>query len=472
MTLDALTGSLSGTPTDEERLCYFIVEVQDAASQTAQETFGVRVGDPAQPGPMLRRARHYAEVYLARHNMDGLTVTADHPDDPDGDYWFSDLGDATFIHGNTSAGAAFRYAVEPSPETLEYAQLHARGLCMLSDVIGIPGLLGRSYAPKDAPYNPNEYTRLYPDDKNWEGAGIYKDYFWKGDVSIDQYSGALVGMSLLYDLVPDESVRGPMRKAIVDVAEYFWSHGLRIFDPSGEPTRYGDFRGDSLEGVPVPNGLSSAASLAWFKLAYHVTGDPKYREIYRILGEDRRYISHVQNFMWVYLGYKTTNYNVYMAFENMFTLTRLEDDPALHEVYSDAFAASLWDWGPGTGLRWRRAHEEANPTFSPWYLFATGRRDPEAIWNSIWQMDVFPDAPLRDHVVRNSEDRSIEKNPEQPTQALYPLPSNRRPPDMCIWHRSPYNLDGGEENGRERSGHDYMLPYWMGRYYGYIGPEW
>jgi hypothetical protein len=43
---------------------------------------------------------------------------------------------------------------------------------------------------------------------------------------------------------------------------------------------------------------------------------------------------------------------------------------------------------------------------------------------------------------------------------------------MCIWHRSPYTLDGGDDNGRERSGHDYTLPYWMGRYYGYIGEEW
>jgi hypothetical protein len=471
MVLDEATGRLSGIPVGPEHLSYFVVEVQDSAGTIAQETFGVRVGEPGTPGPMLTRARRYAEVYLARHNMDGLTVTADRPDDPDGDYWFSDLGDATFIHGNASAGAAYRYAVEPSAETLAYAQLHARGLSMLSDVIGIPGLLGRSYAPKDARYNPNEYTRLYPEEHNWEGVGLYKDYFWKGDVSIDQYSGALVGMSLLYDLVPDESVRGPMRRAIVNVADYLWDHDLVVYDPSGEPTQFGDFRGDSLEGIPVPNGVSSAASLAWFKLAYHVSGNEKYRTIYEILAFDRGYVFNVQHFVWVYLGYQTQHYNVYLAFENLFTLTRLEEDPGLHETYSDAFAAQLWESGPNPGLRWRRARVEANPTYGPWYLTATGRRDPEAIWNAIWQMDVFPDE-LRDRYVRNSDDPTIERNPERPQDALYPLPANRRVPDMCIWHRTPYSLDGGDDSGRERSGHDFMLPYWMGRYYGYIGPEW
>jgi hypothetical protein len=88
------------------------------------------------------------------------------------------------------------------------------------------------------------------------------------------------------------------------------------------------------------------------------------------------------------------------------------------------------------------------------------------------QLTVFVDPPLRDRAVQNSLNPEIEKNPEQPQDALYPLPANLRVPDMCIWHRSPYRLDGGDDNGRERSGHDFLLPYWMGRYYGTISPDW
>jgi hypothetical protein len=473
LTLDPATGVLSGAVPDEERLYYFVIEVRDSAPEpaAAREAFGIRVGDPEQPGPLLQKARHYQEVYDARHNYDGLTVTADRPDDPDGDYWYSDLGDACFIHGNSSAGSAFRYAVEQTPEALADAQLHAHGIDMLSHVTGIPGLLTRSYMLKDGPYNPAQFQVFWPNSEDHEGTGEFADYYWVGDVSIDQYSGALVGLSLLYDMVPDESVRSVVRGNIVEIADYMWQGGLRIYDADGEPTKYGDFRGYSLEGVPVPNGLSAAAALAWFKLAYHASGEQRFLDIYTELVNERHYDWVVANFLWVYLGYQTKHYNVYMAFENMYTLTRLEDDPALKSIYANAFKRQLWE-STGDSLRFRRARVEANPTYTPWYLYSTERRDPEAIMKSIWQMDVFVEAPLRDHLVHNSDNPDIEVNPEKPDWSLYPLPANLRVPDMCIWHRTPYGLDGGDDGGRERSGHDYLLPYWMGRYYGYISPDW
>jgi hypothetical protein len=43
---------------------------------------------------------------------------------------------------------------------------------------------------------------------------------------------------------------------------------------------------------------------------------------------------------------------------------------------------------------------------------------------------------------------------------------------MVIWHRNPFELDGGSDSGEERTGCDYLLPYWLGRYYGYISEDW
>ena len=471
--LDPDTGSLSGMVSDEEHLYTFVIEVRDSSFPpcTAHEVFGIRVGDAGEPGPLLSRARAYQEIYLERHNIDGLTVTADNPDDPDGNYWYTDLGDACFIHGNASAGAAFWYAVERSPEALENARLHVRGLDLLNRVNGIPGLLSRSYMPAEAPMGPNEFRTFWPESENHVGEGEFANYYWKGDVSIDQYSGALVGLSLLYDLVPDVWVRSEVRRNIMEIADYLWEGDLIIYDVDGEPTKYGDFRGEYLEGLPIPNGLAAAASLAWFKLAHHVSGEQQYTDIYEHLIQERGYDGILKNFLWVYLGYLTKHYNVYMAFENMFTLTRLEGDLTLHETYSSGFARKLWK-STGNALALRRARVEANPTFTPWYLFATEQRDPDAIMKAIWQISVFVDPPLRDRYIQNSTNPDIEKNPERPQDALYPLPANLRVPDMCIWHRSPYLLDGGEDSGRERSGHDYLLPYWMGRYYGYISPDW
>ncbi len=473
LTLAPDSGILSGTAPAGEQLRLFVVEVRDSSvvPATASEAFGVRVGIPGTTGPLLARARAYQAVYDARHNSDGLTVTADTPDAPDGNYGYSDLGDACFIHGNASAGAAFQYAVEGSAEALENTRLHTRGLDLLNRVNGIPGLLSRSYMPADAPMAPNEFQTFWPEAENHRGEGEFSGYYWKGDVSIDQYSGALVGLSLLYDLVPDEAVRTVVRRNILEIADYLWEGDLVIYDADGEPTQYGDFRGEFLEGLPVPNGLGAAASLAWFKLAHHVSGNPGYAEIYEHLIRDRNYDGILKNFLWVYLGNATKHYNVYMAFENMYALTRLETDPVLHETYSAGFTNKLWK-STGNILALRRAGVEANPTFTPWYLQATGSRDPEAVMKALGQLAVFVEPPLRDRAIRNSDDPDIEKNPERPEDALYPLPTFLRIPDMCIWHRSPYRLDGGEDNGRERSGHDYLLPYWMGRYYGTISPEW
>jgi hypothetical protein len=76
------------------------------------------------------------------------------------------------------------------------------------------------------------------------------------------------------------------------------------------------------------------------------------------------------------------------------------------------------------------------------------------------------------HPWGNSSDPSIERNPAEPTESLHYLPSNRRAPDMVIWHRNPYLLDGGQDSGEERTGCDYLLPYWLGRYLGVVSPDW
>ena len=48
------------------------------------------------------------------------------------------------------------------------------------------------------------------------------------------------------------------------------------------------------------------------------------------------------------------------------------------------------------------------------------------------------------------------------------MAADLRVSDMNIWHRSPYGLDGVRPIARERTGADYLHPYWMGRYHGFI----
>jgi uncharacterized protein (TIGR03437 family) len=54
--------------------------------------------------------------------------------------------------------------------------------------------------------------------------------------------------------------------------------------------------------------------------------------------------------------------------------------------------------------------------------------------------------------------------------ACQPIPVPLRPPDEYLWEESPFQLAGGGSGIIETAGVDYILPYWMARYYGVVLP--
>jgi uncharacterized protein (TIGR03437 family) len=54
------------------------------------------------------------------------------------------------------------------------------------------------------------------------------------------------------------------------------------------------------------------------------------------------------------------------------------------------------------------------------------------------------------------------------TEACSPIPVPIRPTTDFLWQRDPFQLAGGGVDTIEGAGVDYILPYWMGRYYGVI----
>src|ERR1700683_1010559 len=57
------------------------------------------------------------------------------------------------------------------------------------------------------------------------------------------------------------------------------------------------------------------------------------------------------------------------------------------------------------------------------------------------------------------------------SEACSPVPVPLRPPTDFLWQRDPFQLTGGGSSTVESLGIDYILPYWMGRYYGVISPD-
>ena len=53
-------------------------------------------------------------------------------------------------------------------------------------------------------------------------------------------------------------------------------------------------------------------------------------------------------------------------------------------------------------------------------------------------------------------------------QACAPVPVAMRPPSDFLWQRTPFLLSAGGSGTVESAGIDYILPYWMARYYGAV----
>ena len=420
---------------------------------------------------MRRAAREYQEIYEARHLWHGMSLGAGKPDDPDGNYELHTYGDCAFVSGNCTMAQAYRYAVEPSPEALAVVTQQADGWRFFQELTGVPGLIGRCYGNMTDPAEPNQWVYWYPDVDKHQGIGEYEGWYWQADTSRDQVTGAVLGVAALYDLVDDEHVRQTAAAFLGDLADHVWDNDLKLVDPDGEMTKYGHVDGEWFEGFPYPNGLNASCVLMWLKTAWHATGEERFREYAAELLEERDYLGIMRDYMWVYMGYSTKYYNTYMAFETMFHLTRLVEDPTLYEAYSEIFRDTLWLNTDDETMN-RKGRLEHNPTKTGWYLAATGVQDPEALYWAVRQVAEFSPAPLRDKKVVNSDDPSIEVNPDKPDEALCALPSAKLPPDMVIWHRSTFKLDGGQDTGEERTGCDYLLPYWLGRHSGWISPTW
>jgi hypothetical protein len=469
--LDPGTGVLSGDAPLDGGLAIVLITVTDDAGSEAAEVYGLRIGDPGVDGPLRQRAREYQEIYEARHLWHGMSLGAKAPDDPGGQLDLTTYGDCAFVSGNCTMAQAYRYAVEPGPGALAVVTEQAEGWRFFQELTGVPGLIGRCYAHETDPWEPWMWDNLYPVEDKYAGTGAFEGWLWQADTSRDQVTGAVLGVAALYDLVDDAHVRETAAAFLGDLADHVWDHDLKLVDPDGEMTTHGHVDGEWLEGFPFPNGLNASCVLMWLKAAWHATGEERFRDYCEELAVDRDYVSIMRENMWVYMGYQTKYYNTYMAFETMFHLTRLEEDPTLFEAYREIFRDTLWLNTDDKTVN-RKGRLERNPTKTGWYLAATGYEDPEALYWATRQIAEFPAAPLRDTKVQNSADPAIEVNPDKPDEALHALPAAKLPPDMVIWHRSTFKLDGGQDTGEERTGCDYMLPYWLGRHGGWIAPTW
>jgi hypothetical protein len=370
----------------------------------------------------------------------------------DGVRRYGSHADACAWTGVLLGAEALRHAVEPGEAVRARVDALVGGLELLHEVTGVPGLLARTAVPRAAlAAEPFVETGVW-----YDGSAARPDYRFKGDVSKDQYCGAVFGLHLAYRHVRDEGLRARVRALATAFADHILENDFQLIDPDGEPTRFGNL---DARIYLMPVGINALTVLSIVRLAAWTSGEEKYHAAYQALVEDGwpevTYWSKLQ--VLGLTGYSNDN----MSFLLYYTLLCLEDDPAVRRCYRAALERTWW-----------YVEREGNAFFN--LIAATfGEGDELALADARRNLEVFPlDRRTLSYDLCNDPriTRAWLPNRKGEPCADAPLPLHCRRPSSFIWKTDPYVLLKIEEpeGAQVYSGVDYLVAYWLGRHHGYF----
>ena len=389
------------------------------------------------------------------------------------------------------ASQCFAYAVKKDTASLENARKAFRAIAFLSEVTqggtpgGLPGLVARTILPTSGPDpNAKAYTRetdaaMQKRDRKWKTLvprwpkSADGKWYWKSDVSSDELDGHFFFYGLYYDLVAQTvAEKEEVRKVVRRIIDHLVKHDFNMIDWDGKPTRWGVFSPAQLNREKdwwAARGLNSLSILAYLKVAHHVTGDKKYHDVAQWLIKEHGY---AQNAMFAKLSQGVGDGNQSddeMAYMDYWSLLQYEQDPELVERY----AYSLHRY-------WALDRPEVNPffNFAAAALLKGKRYDdthmmydltPTGTWleQSLDTLRRFP-LDLHSYALSNSHRTDIRRmaNNRGMKRNGRVLPVDER--QVFHWNHDPFRLDHSGDGGTLADGTSYLLPYYMGRYLGFV----
>lgn len=341
---------------------------------------------------------------------------------------YTRCGDSALWTGHYLAAEAFRYKVTQTPDALNNVKQAIAGLKSLADVTGT-NLLARCLVPINSPYA----TGIRNEEA---GNGVYTNgsagWIWIGNTSRDEYSGALFGLAVAYDMVTDADIKSSISDLVTRLVDFLNGHSWSVVMPDGSSSTSFLIRPDQIE--------------TFLAIGRHVNSDHFSSFSY----ESQRVLLSVT--VPVPIGVDTTNDGSYFKFNldyiNLYNLIRLESSSA-KSIYRSAYEV----------LRDHTAPHQ-NAFFDIIDLGLNGpspARDSQTL------------ALLDGWLLRLRRDFGVDLHGVVPVcgdQACQPVPVWLRPPTDFLWQRTPFQLAVGGAGIIESAGIDYILPYWMARYYG------
>ena len=476
---------------------------------------------------MHDRARAY-EMWLRRDGLYfGGVSNAIYSDPPaySNVVFHGGMGDSSIWTGTYLAAESLRLLATGSADARRQVIKLVNTLHLWFNVSGDPGVLARWVAPAGQ----SSDTELDCADPYHHCGVEYNGqiYDYLGDISRDQYQGVMLGYALAYQALgaQDEQTRALIREDVVELVHELmkertmpvqitingvdWpiqyvnvrfvvlctsemtADGAVHFDldtgniTDSKMSGFQEFMpnwGDMISQLPgfgsitnIPRAGSAIMLASFFRVAMEVTKDvPGYEDDYLAFreyyynnpperGNNIDYWMEIVANTWSYTdncGDKYYGNNI--AMEPMYNLSRLEDNETIRKrILEDIIAARMWP-----------EHEFTKNCFF-FYIYAAA--DPEAYADAAAiaseQLAGFPPPPrVRVAVDLRSDPRyqPHQSGCDNQTTRDKAVDVSERVVSDFLWQRNPWKLYDEGVVQLTFPGVDYLVAYWMGRYYGHL----
>jgi hypothetical protein len=427
------------------------------------------------------KAAWYESVAEARHiRMDGFVTTSvvlvDENDPAQGALPRGDEDNDGLWTQMHIGAECLGYAATGDEALYQHARRSLTNMFLLMDVPAaanpsIDGFVARSVVRED---ETEVWAAKLQEPDRWKGPVEHEGhrYLWKNDTSSDEIVGHYFGYGLYYDLcAKDEAERAEIRAHVVRLTDYILANCFYLVDEDGEPTTFGQWGphhvNELLTAQFGTRGLNSAEILSHLRVAYHLTGDPRYQQAYEFLVEVHGYGENVRR-AHEYMKRLVINHSDdELLFLSYYPLLRYEPDPARRALWAEAVATSydsdVW------GLR-----PERNPLWGFIYAYAVGAGPSveATMRDGLRTLREFP-LDLREHVVDNTGRMDFTLHPDvdrfKDPQFTEVPPFDEKAAKK--FNSNPYVVNDGGNRRVELTPSHWLLAYYFGLYHGFFAEQ-
>ena len=348
---------------------------------------------------------------------------------------------------------AYAYAVTKNEKYRDAARRSMKAMGYLTKITGVKGFTARAVRFEG---EPGFGTVVKRDGAEWHKAPN-GECEWLGETSSDEMTGHYFGFSLYFDFCANDEEKEYIKEIICDITDHILENNYRLCDVDGLPTTWAIWDPEQLNRNSMwlwEKCINSLELLTFLNVAYHVSGDEKYRKEFLRLAIDEHYIlnaaQHKKD------DGHTCHIDDNLGFLCTATILRLEKDPAIRKYLL-----------MGMKHHWEYERSERSVLYNIIYIAFTD--DVTGLDSAIKTLYEYP-LDFVNRPLFNSSRKGLVYDTEQEKWGEAPQLKEALDIDARNVHNydtNPFRADEG--HGRSAcSPTPYLLPYWLGRYYGVI----